>query len=592
MLHYHRYLRDGLPIATGVIEGACRHLIVDRPDCASPRVAVQWWCVLASPHLASGPAGSRARCSAFRGGRRARGCIRCAPPRTRSQRPARAPGAPGLGRPQRQRGARRLAGGGSPRPPDGVARSAPPDRAGLRAVGGGVRPSRGRSHGGSGQELPLPRAEGQHRPAGGLSRPRRPLASGRGEVVAVPRFPRVRKRVHPVLRGRADRLPPDERSRRGGGRASAAARGRQRARSLRQCVVRRADRIRRPRDGVAMTTHLGVKRAMLVGVFALALLLRGAALDRDAGYTGDEPMHVLNASEYAERGQLAPDHWYHPPLKHLVTYATIRIAGDNPYGWRSANVAFGAASVALSFLLADALLGSSVAALVAALLLAMDPLHLLLSRSTFEEIRAVFFVLLGQLLAVRYWRSGSRAALVLCGAAFGAAVAFKTYTVVLLVALAAALGTAAVRRRRPGELLDVVTALILVPFAVYLAAFAPWFHRGYGLGEWLVHQRWAFVEASTAAAERFDPMLLRLDHPAGWFVRPLGIAVPVPSPSTRFLLLSNDLPVWALVLPSLALALWDGVRERRWELLALPAAFAAAYVPLLQIGRASCRERV
>ncbi len=330
-----------------------------------------------------------------------------------------------------------------------------------------------------------------------------------------------------------------------------------------------------------MTTHLGVKRAMLVGVFALALLLRGAALDRDAGYTGDEPMHVLNASEYAERGQLAPDHWYHPPLKHLVTYATIRIAGDNPYGWRSANVAFGAASVALSFLLADALLGSSVAALVAALLLAMDPLHLLLSRSTFEEIRAVFFVLLGQLLAVRYWRSGSRAALVLCGAAFGAAVAFKTYTVVLLVALAAALGTAAVRRRRPGELLDVVTALILVPFAVYLAAFAPWFHRGYGLGEWLVHQRWAFVEASTAAAERFDPMLLRLDHPAGWFVRPLGIAVPVPSPSTRFLLLSNDLPVWALVLPSLALALWDGVRERRWELLALPAAFAAAYVPLL-----------
>ncbi len=27
MLRYHRYLRDGLPIATGVIEGACRHLI-------------------------------------------------------------------------------------------------------------------------------------------------------------------------------------------------------------------------------------------------------------------------------------------------------------------------------------------------------------------------------------------------------------------------------------------------------------------------------------------------------------------------------------------------------------------------------------
>ena len=31
-MHYDRYLRAGLPIATGVIEGACRHLICDRMD--------------------------------------------------------------------------------------------------------------------------------------------------------------------------------------------------------------------------------------------------------------------------------------------------------------------------------------------------------------------------------------------------------------------------------------------------------------------------------------------------------------------------------------------------------------------------------
>jgi len=31
-LRYHEYLRDGLPIATGVIEGACRHLVQDRMD--------------------------------------------------------------------------------------------------------------------------------------------------------------------------------------------------------------------------------------------------------------------------------------------------------------------------------------------------------------------------------------------------------------------------------------------------------------------------------------------------------------------------------------------------------------------------------
>jgi hypothetical protein len=37
LLRYDRYLREGLPIATGVIEGACRHLIKDRMDITGAR---------------------------------------------------------------------------------------------------------------------------------------------------------------------------------------------------------------------------------------------------------------------------------------------------------------------------------------------------------------------------------------------------------------------------------------------------------------------------------------------------------------------------------------------------------------------------
>ena len=37
LLHYDRYLADGLPIATGVIEGACRHLVKDRMDITGAR---------------------------------------------------------------------------------------------------------------------------------------------------------------------------------------------------------------------------------------------------------------------------------------------------------------------------------------------------------------------------------------------------------------------------------------------------------------------------------------------------------------------------------------------------------------------------
>src|SRR5262249_38179902 len=36
LLHYDRALAAGLPIATGVIEGACRHLVADRLDTTGP----------------------------------------------------------------------------------------------------------------------------------------------------------------------------------------------------------------------------------------------------------------------------------------------------------------------------------------------------------------------------------------------------------------------------------------------------------------------------------------------------------------------------------------------------------------------------
>lgn len=37
LLQYDEYLRAGLPIATGVIEGACRHLVKDRMDITGAR---------------------------------------------------------------------------------------------------------------------------------------------------------------------------------------------------------------------------------------------------------------------------------------------------------------------------------------------------------------------------------------------------------------------------------------------------------------------------------------------------------------------------------------------------------------------------
>lgn len=40
-LRYDRYLADGLPIATGVIEGACRHLVKDRMEITGAKWGLQ-----------------------------------------------------------------------------------------------------------------------------------------------------------------------------------------------------------------------------------------------------------------------------------------------------------------------------------------------------------------------------------------------------------------------------------------------------------------------------------------------------------------------------------------------------------------------
>jgi hypothetical protein len=47
MLHYDPYLAQGFSIATGVIEGACRHLVKDRMDITGAR----WRCLISSSRL-------------------------------------------------------------------------------------------------------------------------------------------------------------------------------------------------------------------------------------------------------------------------------------------------------------------------------------------------------------------------------------------------------------------------------------------------------------------------------------------------------------------------------------------------------------
>lgn len=258
----------------------------------------------------------------------------------------------------------------------------------------------------------------------------------------------------------------------------------------------------------------------LTAVTIGAAAVRFPGLARPVGLVFDEVFYAQNACRYvigtAECGIDELASRAHPPLGNWIVGAGIGLFGYDEFGWRVMAAIFGTLAVALLYILVRRLLGeappraASVAAFVAAALLAGDFLHLVQSRIAMLDvflttlgIAAVLFAVLdrdrlrraawdrippGWLSALalhRPWR-------LLAGMAIGAALAVKwsgAYLALGLVPLIVAWEIVA-RRRVAGDPVaaprgwrDAVTLafreeaprtlvlLGIVPVLVYLAAY-------------------------------------------------------------------------------------------------------------------------
>jgi dolichyl-phosphate-mannose--protein O-mannosyl transferase len=322
---------------------------------------------------------------------------------------------------------------------------------------------------------------------------------------------------------------------------------------------------------------------LLVLLLALAFGLRFHALDRPAGRWGDELVHVPAATHYWTKGHFDPNLWEHPPLRHLLLYPFLAVLGDDAYGWRLRNVVFGALAAVLVALLAYSVDRSRAAAAIAGLLLATDPLHVVLSRFTFEEIYGVT-LFLGALVAFTFAR-GRSAWLLVSGLLMGCALATKWYYVpVWLLVTGLALRDDGAWRR-PAGVLFVLSAFVAVPVAVYALAFGPWFGRGYALGELVELTTNAYFSLQHMEPEMFNTAYAYLHRtsPLEWFVVPVmfGQELSRSADGVGYLVFGNNLVAWGLTLPALAVCGWTAVRRRSlaWGLPVL--CFVATYaVPI------------
>lgn len=135
----------------------------------------------------------------------------------------------------------------------------------------------------------------------------------------------------------------------------------------------------------------------------IAFVLRVLQLDDPQKYIFDETYYAKDSCFYLH-GPSAPVcsipdfpagdseiTWVHPPLAKWLIAIGVRIFGHDSFGWRIAPLLAGVITIAIFYLLARKLLGSTLPAAFATGLLVIDPLHFVQSRTSMLDIFVPMF---------------------------------------------------------------------------------------------------------------------------------------------------------------------------------------------------------
>jgi dolichyl-phosphate-mannose--protein O-mannosyl transferase len=266
----------------------------------------------------------------------------------------------------------------------------------------------------------------------------------------------------------------------------------------------------------------------IVSLGITAVVLRLVFLSDPHKLVFDETYYARDACFYVEAATGpcdldTPQVEAHPPLGKWLIGFGISIFGFDSFGWRFSAAIAGSVTVLLMYLLARRLLSSTLGAVLAGGLLALDFLHFVQSRVAMLDVFVTMFGLAAVLFAVydrdyaisraaalgsmsRPWRAAA-------GIAAGAAFASKwsgAFFIVLVIALAVAWDVSASwasrERARVSRALrsggSILVWLILLPLVVYVITYvgrvdgsvaaAPW-SKGSWLGAVAHEQRDMYV---------------------------------------------------------------------------------------------------
>ena len=239
--------------------------------------------------------------------------------------------------------------------------------------------------------------------------------------------------------------------------------------------------------------------------FALALFLRFWHLN-SVGYNSDEAVYAGQARALAHDQhvtQLFPVFRAHPLLFQTILSIGYRLGGGDLMG-RSFAAAFGIGTVILVYMTGRLLYGRR-AGLIAALLIALMPYDVLVSRQVLLDGPATFFATASLYLVARYATTLQRPWLYAAGAAMGLTIISKETSVLAIGALFVFFALSPEVQTRTRDLAFSALAMFAVAFAYPLAIkLAGGGHRGQNYLVWQLFRRpnheWSFYPTNVPLA--------------------------------------------------------------------------------------------
>lgn len=335
---------------------------------------------------------------------------------------------------------------------------------------------------------------------------------------------------------------------------------------------------------------------LVIGIALFATLVRIPRLHTPSGMIFDEIYYAKAAEQYLARKEITEERT-HPPLSKLIIAGAIAIAGDNAVGWRIAPAIAGVLLVPVVYALAMLLFRDRFVASLSALLMSLDGLAFVESRIAKPDIFLTLFLFgaftaFWKYLRGRVDRPDAPAGLGVkwlyaAGAAAGAAVATKWTTVVplatipVMLALLSGWGRIALPRK---DLWQTLAAFTVVPAAVYLLTYIPYFSLGHTLRDFVELQKSMYqFHASLTASHPYQ------SHWWSWplLIRPIWYEYYEAEPQVyRGILAIGNPVIWWASLPAFVLVAVRAFRRRALPETFLLVGFAISYLQFAFITRA------